>query len=61
MNRWSLRVLDYGGNTETPQKPGEEVRPGSESRANAPRVRRELGRTEGVLGTKRPEEEGDTG
>ena len=32
--RWSLRHRSNGGSTETPQWPGVEVRPGSESRAN---------------------------
>src|SRR4051812_27464809 len=32
--RWSLRHRSTEGSTETPQSPGVEVRPGSESRAN---------------------------
>ena len=40
--RWSLRLRPSGGSTETPQEPGVEVRPGSESRANG---------HEGCLGT----------
>ena len=45
-------VLSCEGNTDTPQEPGVEARPGSESMAKAQGVCRELGRTEGVLGTK---------
>ena len=45
-------VLSCEGNTDTPQQPGVEARPGSESMAKARGVCRELGRTEGVLGTK---------
>ena len=58
--RWSLRHRSTEGSTETPQGPGVEVRPGSESRANG---------RKGFLGTceirlspsEKSQQQGDTG